>query len=1724
MTGERTQKLGMAALVLLTIAGSAGAYPGIEHALLALKSFSAWQDFDPSFYDALTAQPTPGTQAALDRYMCVKFYLIGAMIPDLFEPGAPALSRGVIEKLYLAKDFVTGPIKISDETKSQVDSTHEFVWHDDLRPNNDFPALHRMALMARSSNWTNREKAMIYGAYLHVVQDLHCACFQNPSLWGTCFVAEPASVINDFAPLNNVEFVHNMFELTNGVTAADWDSVTYYLFGQSAGSDPNIEIGHMQLTFYRHVVNWGPWPPREVEEWQDLDFPEVAKFVQAANTYFSVDSLTPERLEAYMQGFAITWFMLAGYTNQDYQQDAGGVFAHTNWNFGDITEYVYGIAYDQFQWWVYPIIWTLEGFIRSIIANCLHMTPDLGFAVAELTGLNDPWPSYFESPDAISNWVEALREKYGDIPQELEDYVNTAIPYVSTWTRTYRGANPCLRATYSGEFNTAVDLIPEQRRVLTGGPAKLSHVMDTPVAGTQVYQMGLKAGLVGGMYEGNIGDRQPGIARIGLVRRGLSLHSALEVPTGGGDPNTAKLFYDLLPFGPFVRVSLMAKTTWQGQWQVVAQSDVTDRQYSRVIDSLQVSLQALAQQGYRFLSYRVTNTPAGQIAVNSDYKAAYDDPVFQGQTPYGEWLRYGETRRAPDQNPFTSPKENWPCVSEIVPKDGWWYLEMPSELTVRMGNSGQLAVELAWTDNSSYEYGYKIEKTVNHSSPTYIGLLPANTTNYEDLDVAFGDTYRYRVWCERDEWKSDTTPYAEIVVTVTADFPPTAYNNQNKVVVNGNDVHMTYSTGSNVMYLHSSDGGKTWDAPEDVGVLSGEGSPCIALNSEGQPCILYPGGWGPGNDEYWWLPYWVTWRRPGRAWDFNMAFVIKGDPNHPQPQMDPPVASFCMRGDTWFAALDYPGHAYCLPENPGTYFSTHVLAPHTSLGSTCGSLDSIARKSTHSLPTVLVDASGRRLVVSTYGDDGDTVIRISYMDAGQSTFSSQEYKWREGVYNITAALERDTNLLLAWGSSGYDFCFARFVKGTPGYTPDPAEIVPDLADWQHTRPKFVAGRSNLPMLMFEHDPTGNADIWYATRVAPGSWIADTILTSDYFLGYPQGFRAGSRLGVFASGSEELCDPPYYLVSGSLDLPWYQFPPISNEYATWPNSGRKLVVSPDGANAHVVYDGGGSVQYSASHDGGETWGDPLQLDAGYHPSIALYADDLPTVVYERNDSVFCKMRRSDGTWRDAVVYAGGISEVVGPPAVGQSEGATMSCPYCAFPVFDNGTNVSRVWLVKLDTLNGFQSQWLAAAPLGVVDSFVSVACTPGGPVHVAWERPGVIMYASVPEGGMPIVQQVSQLPASHPFVEAHGDRVDLIWRDLQSGCIVMTAKYVWGVWEQSVIFAPGDFPACSRLGTAVFEQPDAMLADEIWAHVSGLPNNLSESPNVSSEYPHLDAGIGLYDDTLTIVDTVYSTWTENVGQSLYSVRFRKLGLQMQGQGCAMRPMSPSNTAVCGEEAASPHCPPRSEPDAVAGAAIDCGDSLSYLIRYIDPRYNYLAEFTVAPEQRLPSAHSFRVQGEEIARLRFGPGRPNTARVIVPRRSYENGTTLPVTLNRLTGERVTLAGLKLYAFSPRRAWPDGVTAEATPLVLEPRLHNAVPNPSRGRTVLRYQVPRPMHVTLKIYDASGRVVRTVLDSEQPAGAYNLTWDGCDRRGRMSPNGIYFCTMKAGDYSGGKKLVISR
>jgi flagellar hook assembly protein FlgD len=62
------------------------------------------------------------------------------------------------------------------------------------------------------------------------------------------------------------------------------------------------------------------------------------------------------------------------------------------------------------------------------------------------------------------------------------------------------------------------------------------------------------------------------------------------------------------------------------------------------------------------------------------------------------------------------------------------------------------------------------------------------------------------------------------------------------------------------------------------------------------------------------------------------------------------------------------------------------------------------------------------------------------------------------------------------------------------------------------------------------------------------------------------------------------------------------------------------------------------------------------------------------------------------------------------------------------------------------------------------------------------------------------------------------------------------------------------------------------------------------------------------------------------------------------------------------------------------------------------------------------------------------------------------------------------------------------------------------------------------VRIYDAAGRLVRTLVDGARPAGRYSELWDGLDSRGGAVASGIYFYRLDAGAFTQTKKMVLLR
>jgi hypothetical protein len=112
------------------------------------------------------------------------------------------------------------------------------------------------------------------------------------------------------------------------------------------------------------------------------------------------------------------------------------------------------------------------------------------------------------------------------------------------------------------------------------------------------------------------------------------------------------------------------------------------------------------------------------------------------------------------------------------------------------------------------------------------------------------------------------------------------------------------------------------------------------------------------------------------------------------------------------------------------------------------------------------------------------------------------------------------------------------------------------------------------------------------------------------------------------------------------------------------------------------------------------------------------------------------------------------------------------------------------------------------------------------------------------------------------------------------------------------------------------------------------------------------------------------------------------------------------------------------------------------------------------------------------------------------------------------------------------PDSVRARAHPTdVLDhtialPRatfLHQNTPNPFNPVTTIRFDLARSDQVLLRVYDAAGRQVRTLLDASLPAGwNHRVTWNGLDENGRRVASGVYFYRLSAGDFSCTRKLVV--
>lgn len=87
----------------------------------------------------------------------------------------------------------------------------------------------------------------------------------------------------------------------------------------------------------------------------------------------------------------------------------------------------------------------------------------------------------------------------------------------------------------------------------------------------------------------------------------------------------------------------------------------------------------------------------------------------------------------------------------------------------------------------------------------------------------------------------------------------------------------------------------------------------------------------------------------------------------------------------------------------------------------------------------------------------------------------------------------------------------------------------------------------------------------------------------------------------------------------------------------------------------------------------------------------------------------------------------------------------------------------------------------------------------------------------------------------------------------------------------------------------------------------------------------------------------------------------------------------------------------------------------------------------------------------------------------------------------------------------------------------LRQNYPNPFRNFTSISFSLAKSSGVTLRIFDMTGNLIRSLINNESmDAGDNTLLWDGTDNNGRRVSNGVYYYSLQTDSYTTSRKMIM--
>ncbi len=607
--------------------------------------------------------------------------------------------------------------------------------------------------------------------------------------------------------------------------------------------------------------------------------------------------------------------------------------------------------------------------------------------------------------------------------------------------------------------------------------------------------------------------------------------------------------------------------------------------------------------------------------------------------------------------------------------------------------------------------------------------------------------------------------------------------------------------------------------------------------------------------------------------------------------------------------------------------------------------------------------------------------------------------------------------------------------------------------------------------------------------------------------------------------------------------------VATDKALAYNNAGKIARSADG-RLHVCYNSIDSIHYMSSTDEGQTWSSPLTLDNGSLPAVAYDGKNLPVVSWIKQwdfttgGGVFYSRQTSTGwsmpetlVYMDAVPwdYTGGYS----PPAM-SIRNDTVSLVYEYSYGGGIPPYIAKGWALhhmrfaldnsagKKDTIIDSYTETVEP-PIWKTPTSASIGTDVKGYDHISWHRKDKVYYRMrKPDGTYGEIIQLSGAGcAENPSVGISGVAV-VVWEE--DGDVYKRTGYDQK-WEPAVNVS--NSAAASMMpyvcGSDVLWTEDVLSDYEVYLSTYStakmtydVVENLSYT-DYASIFPH-ETKLQTTDGTKT-----YRIWAEEVEPLVL------WGLTFMADTTGLEPTyaldvglaEPSIFSVQRDGYITYETGAKTDGEFIEPyKTVDYDTTaLIYSFDNLDPAKKYKITLSFYQETGQVVKLKPMVNKLPLGEVKVNSGQEEVLDKPLPEAGYKDGQII-LTIEKIKGP-IAVCG-KILIYETARGNGHGGTQSEEIISIAPnyinKLYQNRPNPFGSKTTFMYQIKNKRQVSLKIYNALGQLVKTLVNETKPAGIYQVNWDGSDGGGLMVSSGIYIYRLQAGDFVDTKKMVMVR